>query len=49
MLFFYELKQILVLVKQLASASSTKTFLSTHMVHHFPIQLVAIGGIQSKH
>jgi len=48
MLFLHQLKHILVLVKQLTVVSSTETFSqadTTHVVHHFPIQLFANGGI----
>ena len=51
MLFLYELKNVLVLVKKFTSVSSIETFLPIRYYSHgssFPIQLFANGGIQSK-
>jgi len=50
MLFLYELKQVLVLVKQFSftNRSVSQTYI-THMIHYFTIQLFANGGISSKH
>jgi len=48
MLFLHDLKQVLVLVKQLTSAYQQKRFYqadTTHMVHHFPNLLFANGGV----
>jgi len=51
MLFLHELKQLLILVKHSASASSIRFYQTgtTHTIHHFPIELFANGGISSKH